>query len=73
MPKEVRIWRIIEQDNLRELTPTKLDLEERIEKWLENDISIISDDLLVIGRQVNTSFGGTIDLLCLEPNGDIIN
>ena len=49
-----------------------MDLEERIENWLEKDISIIANDLLVIGRQVETDFGGVIDLLCLELDGDVI-
>jgi hypothetical protein len=68
MPKDVRIWEVQARDRLAELKPAKLDLEERIETWLEQDISIISDDLLVIGRQVSTSFGGAIDLLCLDSN-----
>ena len=40
--------------------------------WLEKDISIISTDLLVIGRQIETDFGGVIDLLCIDPNGDLV-
>jgi hypothetical protein len=70
MPKDVRIWEVHAGDELAELTPARLDLEQRIETWLEQDISIISDDLLVIGRQVGTGFGGAIDLLCLDSNGD---
>ena len=72
MPKDVRIWEVHSGDRLAELAPAKLDLEERIETWLEQDISIISQDLLVIGRQVSTSFGGIIDLLCLDSNGDTV-
>jgi hypothetical protein len=72
MPKDVRIWEVHREDELAELKPAKLDLENRIESWLEQDISIISDDLLVIGRQVGTTFGGGIDLLCLDSNGDTV-
>ncbi len=72
MPKDVRIWEVHSKDELIELKSARLDLEERIEVWLERDISIISDDLLVIGRQVGTSFGGVIDLLCLDGNGDAV-
>ncbi len=71
MSEEVRIWEILGGENLEEIKRTKLDLESRIEEWLEKDISIISDDLLVIGRQVQTVFGGIIDLLCLDPKGDV--
>lgn len=72
MPQEVRIWKILDRKNLTEINKGKLDLEERIEEWLEQDISIISDDLLVVGRQIETDFGGYIDLLCLERSGDLV-
>jgi len=72
MPQDIKIWEIHDRDNLKEIQKAKLDLEERIENWLEKDISIIANDLLVIGRQVETDFGGVIDLLCLELNGDVI-
>jgi hypothetical protein len=39
---------------------------------LESDISMLSDDFLVIGRQVQTDFGGYIDLLCLDSRGDAV-
>ncbi len=72
MPQDVKIWEIQNGDTLKEIKKSKLDMEERIENWLEKDISVISTDLLVIGRQVETDFGGTIDLLCLDYNGDIV-
>lgn len=72
MPEDVRIWEIQDGDNLTEISKTKLDKEERIEKWIERDISVLSNDLLVIGRQVGTDFGGAIDLLCLDRNGDAV-
>jgi hypothetical protein len=72
MAQMVRLWEITDEDSLTEVKQEKLNLEERIENWLENDISIISDDLLVIGRQVETSFGGIIDILCLDSNGDVV-
>lgn len=72
MPEEVRIWEILEHDRLRELERVRLDLEKRIENWLEQDISVLSDDLLVFGRQVTTDYGGIIDLLCLDSNGDVV-
>ena len=72
MPQVIKIWEIDETNNLNEIKKSKLDLEERIENWLESDISVISNDLLVIGRQVETDFGGIIDLLCIDYNGDLI-
>jgi len=72
MPEDIRLWEILKGDDLKEIRKAKLDLEARIEDWLERDISIISDDLLVIGRQVETDFGGIIDLLCLDLDGDVV-
>lgn len=72
MPQDVKVWEIIDGDKLEELHKSRLDLEERLEDWLEKDISIVSNDSLLIGRQVETGFGGVIDLLCMEHNGDIV-
>ena len=71
MSEEVRLWEILGGENLREGKRTKLDLENRIEDWLASDISILSGDLMVVGRQVQTVFGGIIDLLCLDSQGDV--
>jgi hypothetical protein len=72
MPQDVNVWEIIGGDTLKEIHKSRLDLEERLESWLEKDVSIISNDLLVIGRQLETDFGGVIDLLCVDYNGDIV-
>jgi hypothetical protein len=72
VPQDLRLWEIKDGSTLREITKSKLDREERLEEWLEKDISVISDDLLVIGRQVPTDLGGAIDLLCIDRNGDIV-
>lgn len=72
MTKQVRIWEIAGNDNMIEIKKTRLDLEERLEKWFVKDISMIADNFLVIGRQVRTDFGGIIDLLCLDNEGNTI-
>ena len=72
MPHEVQLWEIGEQDQLRACAATLLDLEARLENWLADDISLLSADLIVIGRQVETSFGGIIDLLCVERSGNLV-
>lgn len=72
MPQTARIWRIQDTGTLAEVEPSTLDSEEQLEDWLADDISILSDNLLVIGRQVETDFGGMLDLLCLDPAGDLV-
>jgi hypothetical protein len=71
MPQEIRLWEVKDK-RLEEVPRDKIGLEKFLEDWLEQDISIISDDLLVIGRQVETGFGGLIDLLCLNRDGDVV-
>lgn len=72
MPEEVRLWRVQGGDLLQEVARSPLNLEARLETWLERDISVLNPDLLVIGRQVETDFGGVIDLLCLDGSGDVV-
>jgi hypothetical protein len=72
MAEEVRLWRIENGTQLKSLTKSKLDLEERLEGFLDKDVSLLADDVLVIGRQTATAFGGIIDLLCLDRSGDVI-
>ncbi|MCZ6492547.1 MAG: endonuclease NucS, partial [Planctomycetota bacterium] len=72
MPHEVRLWQIGDGDRLTECAPAPLNLESRLEEWLAQDISLISADLMVIGRQVETAYGGFIDLLCIEQSGDLV-
>ncbi len=71
MSDQIRLWEI-SKDQLNEITQSKLDLESRLETWLDNDISILADDLLAIGRQVITDYGGKLDLLCIDRNGDLV-
>jgi len=72
MPEDIRIWEILNNNTLKEIKKSKLDLEEKLENWSARDISLLSDDLLVIGRQIETDFGGIIDLLGLDSNGDVV-
>ena len=70
--QQIRLWEITPDQRLVEIAVNPISLEERLEEWLESDISALDPNLLVIGRQVNTDFGGTIDLLCLDSAGDTV-
>ena len=72
MPDEVRLWCIGPDDNLDEIERTSLDLEARLQEWLAHDISVLDPELLVIGREIETDFGGYIDLLCIDAAGDLV-
>ena len=70
--QQIRLWEITPDQRLVEIAGNAIPLEERLEEWLESDISVLDPNLLVIGRQVDTDYGGTIDLLCLDSAGDTV-
>ena len=57
MPQETRLWEVKD----------KIDLEERLVEWLKQDISTISDDLLVIDRQVKRAWEKLLQLRSSPP------
>lgn len=70
MPIEVGLWRLGKQ--LTKVDFCAIDSENRLEGYLAQDISIIDPGLLLIGRQVPTSYGKFIDLLALDANGHLV-
>lgn len=72
MPQEIRIWNVDQSQRLHELQRHSVDLEAHLETWLEQDVSILADDLLLIGRQVETDIGGQVDLLGMDEVGDLV-
>ena len=72
MAKEVHLWRVGPEGTLNEVQRDSLNLEERLQNWLAQDIAVLDPGLLVIGREVETDFGGFIDLLCMDSVGDLV-
>ena len=70
--QQVRLWEVTPDGKLQSIPGNEINLEEHLEDWLASDISVLDPNLLVIGRQVKTAFGGVIDLLCLDGNGDTV-
>ena len=73
----MRVFGVKSDGQFREYvqTPFQLAHEEAIlEDWLElNPDGIVEDGhVLIIGRQVVTNFGGSIDLLGLDREGDVV-
>ena len=56
----------------RELPAERLDFEERLEDWLCRDIGLLSDELLVIGRQVSAGASGVLDLLAVDRHANLV-
>ena len=72
MGTEVHLWQIGGDEQLSEVAHAQLDLESRLQEWLARDISILDPTVLVIGREVETDFGGFIDILCVNAEGDLV-
>ena len=71
MSIEVGLWRLDgEKANIVEFTA--IDTERRLEDILAKDISILNRELLLIGRQVPTSYGKFIDLLAIDGVGNLV-
>ncbi|MEX1028044.1 MAG: hypothetical protein WD049_08570 [Candidatus Paceibacterota bacterium] len=70
MPSTMKVWRV-NGKQLHELPASKVDLESQLEDWIEHDLSLIGLDALVIGRQVHTDYGGFIDLLAINEQGQL--
>jgi hypothetical protein len=70
MPLELGIWRIDRE--LCKVNIEPLDKEKRFEDILDQDISIVSPNWMIIGRQVFTGYGSCIDLLAIDRDGNLV-
>ena len=70
MAVKMAIWRMSD-DGPHPLVSSPLDSEQRLEDMLAEDPTMSGTNLLVIGRQVQTAFGGIIDLLALDAEGRV--
>ncbi len=73
----MRVYGVEPDGKFREYIPTPFQAEHEeviLEDWLEENPDGILEDgkLLIIGRQVNTNLGTTIDLLALDRTGDVV-
>jgi hypothetical protein len=72
MPIEVSVWRI-EGATAVPVDRSALANEKLLEDILGDDIGLLGlpTQLLVVGRQVVTDYGGRIDLLCVDQDGNV--
>ena len=69
MPIELGLWRI--DQKLTEVTFEPMAAEARLEDILEQNIAIAAHHLMIIGRQVRTSFDKIVDLLAMDVEGNL--
>lgn len=70
MSLEMAIWRMTPTGPVA-LKSGSLDLESRLEDMIVADPALTGIDLLVVGRQVRTDFGGNIDVLAVDVDGHV--
>lgn len=68
MPVETKVWRIA-ANGLLETQKTSLKLEADLHRWIEADPRLVHADMMLLGSQVPTDYGGRIDLLGIDSEG----
>ena len=69
--EQIKLWKI-ESDDLIKISKEPLDHRHRLERWLTEDISILSHKLAVIGFQVVSPYGKNIDILAINSLGESV-
>jgi hypothetical protein len=69
MSREIGLWRV-DGAPVR-VAPSQLDLEATLEDLIECDPEVLGEPLLLIGRQVPTSYGKFVDLLAVDIEGTL--
>ncbi len=70
MPVKVEFWKL-EDKQVNKINYSSIETEEKFENILEEDISILSEDILLIGRQIMTDYGKYIDMLGIDIEGNL--
>src|SRR6266849_3787463 len=74
MGTEIKAWQLID-GQLHEIQEDDLSATHRekdLEKWIEQDTSLLGSKLLVIGRQYDIPNVGVLDLLCIDEAGTLV-
>ncbi len=71
MMEQIKLWKI-NSDDIIEISKEPLDHEQRLEKWLTDDISILSQNLAVIGHHVVSPYGKKIAILAINSHGELV-
>jgi hypothetical protein len=71
MPINMNLWQVKGKD-LHEVKCEPLNDEQRLQEWLAKDKSILGIDVLLVGRQVTTATGESIDLLAIDGQANLV-
>lgn len=70
MPIQTAIWRVDPQPE--QLVTSSLAKEQVLEEMIVGAPTLLSEEWMLIGRQVDTGLGGRIDLLAIAPDGSLV-
>jgi len=70
MTFEMGLWRV-DDGQPRKLSAMGIPREQQLEDMLVNDPTTLGERLLIIGRQVTTTFGSIVDILAIDVDGDL--
>ena len=71
MPINMKLWQVKAKD-LTEVNCEALNDEQRLQDWLVKDKTILGIDVLLVGRQVTTASGGSVDLLAIDGQANLV-
>jgi len=71
MALAMELWQI-NNEQLEPMNKVSLNFEKRLKKWIYEDISLLDIDLVILGQEVHTAFGGFIDILAIDEEGNIV-
>jgi len=69
MPLELAVWRI--DGRLQAIPATGLDYENRLQQLLDEHPDIANPGWMIIGREVDTTTSGRLDLLAIDAAGNL--
>lgn len=69
MPVELGVWRV--DQGLQAVLHQPMANEKKLEDLIEANIAVVAPHLMVIGRQVQTSYGKYVDLLAIDRAGNL--
>ena len=67
----MKLWKV-SGEKLAEVSKSVLNKEERLENWIVANPAILGMDVLLIGQQVITTYGGEIDLLAMDREANLV-
>ena len=70
MPIQTTLWKVGARPE--EIKPSILESERKLEEMIVAEPRMLSDEWMLIGQQVNTGYGGVIDLLAIAPDSSLV-